>query len=710
MKFRAARIRNFKLLRSVELAFSVDGARPLTVIRAENASGKTSLMAALEWALYGGASLEDTKIRLSPADWKDNEVCEVSVEIDFERTVYNQIAGTQQAKTTGYRLVRAVAETPNGNTVTREPDRLSLFELTTKGASAISAPDQLVSEMLPTEMKEIFFTDGDRAMNFISAQLAKSTKRDQVRDAIRSLLGLTLLEAAGRHLKEVERRLVGQMGSGAGNSATAQLTKRLQDAEERLETVGTEGGTVGRGIENLSGQLEGADRALEKALQLGNYEELAARMERAKKQLAEVARFEFEVKRDHRDLFEMESLSWGLLDKPLRRAHEVLNGLKQRGVIPKASIPVLQERLEEGECICGASLEDGSQARRNVETLIEAQRAVDKDREALTRLLHMTRNKVEERDAGQQDWPKSLGTVERARLRAITERETAERDLAACEEKLKQIDRADVEDKRKHRDALRIALTAQQDKKRNLEIELRGLIKQVDDLRVQLDAIAKADAKYAAIEARTRATRDIMSVVQKSISELQGVYLRRVSDKMNELFLEMIGADPEAGSVFQAARITPEYEIEVHTFGGKTLNPDHEVNGASKRALTFAFIWALTEVSGVAAPRVIDTPLGMMAGAVKRRTLEMVSQGSGTTELQVILLLTRSEIAHTEDIIDGRAGAVATLTNTTHYPRDLVNEPKSDGPRIVTCSCTHRQVCRVCQRCDDAQYGFTMRE
>ena len=53
MKLVSAHIKNFKLLKSVNLAFSIDGARPLTVIRAENGSGKTSILYALRWAMYG---------------------------------------------------------------------------------------------------------------------------------------------------------------------------------------------------------------------------------------------------------------------------------------------------------------------------------------------------------------------------------------------------------------------------------------------------------------------------------------------------------------------------------------------------------------------------------------------------------------------------------------------------------------------------------
>ena len=49
---------------------------------------------------------------------------------------------------------------------------------------------------------------------------------------------------------------------------------------------------------------------------------------------------------------------------------------------------------------------------------------------------------------------------------------------------------------------------------------------------------------------------------------------------------------------------------------------------AMVRALTLAFILALTEISGVEAPNVIDTPLGMMSGFVKREVVRVLSPGT----------------------------------------------------------------------------------
>ena len=119
-----------------------------------------------------------------------------------------------------------------------------------------------------------------------------------------------------------------------------------------------------------------------------------------------------------------------------------------------------------------------------------------------------------------------------------------------------------------------------------------------------------------------------------------------------------------------------------------------ELNGASRRALTIAFILALTRVSEVEAPNVIDTPLGMMSGYVKQAVLQLASNQSS----QLILFLTHSEINGCEDILDERAGHIYTVTNPGHYPKILVNDPGINDTRVILCGCNHHQHCHVCER------------
>jgi DNA sulfur modification protein DndD len=119
-----------------------------------------------------------------------------------------------------------------------------------------------------------------------------------------------------------------------------------------------------------------------------------------------------------------------------------------------------------------------------------------------------------------------------------------------------------------------------------------------------------------------------------------------------------------------------------------------DLNGASRRALTISFVLALTEISGVEGPNVIDTPLGMMAGFVKSEVVRTAADNSS----QLILFLTHDEIKGCEDILDERAVVAATLTNPAHYPRILKNDPGTREAVILQCKCDHRAVCTICDR------------
>ena len=139
--------------------------------------------------------------------------------------------------------------------------------------------------------------------------------------------------------------------------------------------------------------------------------------------------------------------------------------------------------------------------------------------------------------------------------------------------------------------------------------------------------------------------------------------VQRVSDRMNQLFLDIVGADPTADSnLFSGVGIVSgSYDVVVNAQEGRTLDVVTELNGASKRALTFSLIWALMEVAEKEAPRIIDTPLGMTSGAVKRRMVELLTPPAGNSGLpyQVVLFMTRSEIRDIEALVQDRAGVAS---------------------------------------------------
>jgi DNA sulfur modification protein DndD len=721
VKLKSARIRNFKLLRDVVLDFSDDRDRPLTVIRAENGSGKTSTLVALRWALYGKDGLDDPTMRLSPTTWPDQSPCEVSVQLDFSHTLYNQIAGELVPTTTEYRLVRSAVETPEGNRPNRAEDRITLYRFIDAGLDKVDPPDLLVREMLPVEMKDIFFTDGDAALNFISPGLSQSAKRDQVKEAIRALLGVGLLESAASHIAGAQRKYNARVSKAAQSQQLTDIAEALLKAQAQLEEDQARLREVEHQVEELARRFEESDKRLQVALQAGDQVELARQRELARRQLNESRNSEAALREQHRSVLQDELLSLAAMGSRLTTGFDELVKLHDAGIIPSGSVPVLAERLEIGTCVCGTPLTPGSEARQHLEELIERQKTVDTRRQGLTELHNAARVDLQRAATAAADWATRLNSVERARLSNRKAAEAAGQQLQICEEKLARIDEARLVNARKERDAVQAALTARQDERRDLQTAVDQRSRLVAELKPRYEEMLRQDAKLSEINARLTVTEDMATVVQGVLEDLQLVYLRRVSDRMNAMFLDMVGADPAAMSgdkgdqrsqVFRSAEITSRYQIVVNSGENRTLNPESELNGASKRALTFSFIWALTEVSQVTAPRIIDTPLGMMSGAVKKRVIELITAPSGDTsdlEKQVVLFLTRDEIRGTEDVIDQRGGRVYTFTNSDHYPVDLVNDPDVDVAQILRCECNHRQFCRICARKNDALYDLTAR-
>ena len=724
MKLKSAKIKNFKLLRDVRIEFSDDPRRPLTVIRAENGSGKTSTLIALRWALYGEKGLGDPTMRLSPTSWPSGQDCEVSVQLDFSHTLYSVIAGEKVGTTTDYRLLRSVTERPEGNRPNRGADRPTLYQYGDSGLDKKNAPELLIEDMLPIEMKDIFFTDGDAALTFISPQLGRATRSNQVREAIRSLLGLGLLENVGSHIAEAKKRFNSGVSKLSGSAELADITRRLTEAEDGESRDTRRLRDVERQIEDLARRYEEADKHLQLALQAGDHEEVVREQNRARAQLKDAKDNEQPLKERHQQLLEDERLSLVMLGSVLEKGFSELAELHDAGVIPSGSVPVLEERLDLKICICGTPLTEGSEARQHVEHLISAQRTVDDKRKVLTELHHAAKVDLQRGNNAASSWIVSVNSLEKTRLnnrKAIT---SAEDELKVCQDKIRRIDKAKINEARKDRASLLTSSTAKQDERRDLQTYIDKWRSTIGELTPRQNQLRRQDQKLTELNSRLTVTEDMALVVRGALEDLQQIYLARVSERLNNLFLEMVGADPasmaqltegdgerKASQVIASAAITSNYEIVVNSNRNTTLNPDHELSGAQKRALTFAFIWALTEVSQVIAPRIIDTPLGMMSGLVKRRVLELITSPSqeGDAEKQVVLFLTRDEIRGIESVVDERAGCIITFTNSDHYPIDVVSNPGLETPEILKCECNHRQWCRVCARRNDHDYGLVER-
>lgn len=694
IQLRRARFENFRLLRNIEIEFSADAQRPLTVVRAENDTGKTTLLNGLSWALFGDKALPGsrTAFRLHPIDWQaDQDGAEVPIKVVVEFAAVDEETGQQVV----YELERSTIDRLAGATeFEASPATITLLRHTNAGVAPVDNPSSTIEALLPTSLRDVFFIDGDRALAFIETTDEQRIKRDRVAKAVRSLLGLDLLEDADRHVDNARREAVAtikKLGAGTDVERLAADRQRLEDEQASLRAS----------LEHLKSDLVAtetrhrkADKRLKDALAsgAGAQRELGIRLEKAEAGLQSEQQAEVELLAAHRRLLNSPSLTIALAPGPIASAAQLLADLEQRKVIPSTLPNVIEDRLAREECICGASLTEGTKERAHLENLLAESRQMDESKELLRWLNEGVKRTL--RDLrGDDPWAQRLRTSQRSIQRCLKRQHELEDEVGELRAQtrgesvnLEELERiVGVEEREVKRLLREIAQAELRDR------QLDDKIRQVDRERT---AAERKNAKVQSGVTRETVAKDILDVIRATVRVLQGETLDEVSGAMNDIFMSMIVADSEAGSVIREVQLTREHDIVVVGPGGRTIDPDIDLNGASRRALTLAFILALVKVSGVKAPNIIDTPLGMMGVEVRQAVLQYASMNS----TQLVMFLTGSEIIGVEDLLDAYAGKVYTLTNAAHYPSKLINYPGTTHAETLMCSCNHRQTCDLCRR------------
>lgn len=681
MRLIKARFDGFRLLDGLEFEFSIDPKRNITIIRAANESGKTTLLTALQWALFGDEALPVAYTTFN-MDLKTGTIAETIAEVTYE---IEGKTGWQR-----YRLIRSLTDRVGASF--RAKSTAELYEVTKRGTQEIPNVAAHLANHMPSELREVFFTDGDRALSFIQGRTAEQQKR--VRRAIEQLMGLPLLEEAVDHIKKAERDVRAKADSVAGSqelretrAALEAIDQSIPDSESKLATLQDE-------IANLSDLYSKADRELQEALTRGNREEIAKELASIEKQLSAAETRIRNAELAQAGLLADKDFAREMMAERMRVAGAILDDLRNKGQIPNAAIPVLEDRLHHADCICGESLDvgepHGARRRANILALIERSRETDALKSKISDLYFEGRTFFEARESV---WVKKYTAAFETRTREQGLYEELGIAAADLEARLDKVRDDDVQRAREMRDTYMQQLSEKRDSLTRLDVSLRGRRQQRVDLEKKITALLAKENKGKRFAAELQAARDIRTVLEQTLEIMKTREVEAVSRRMNEHFMQMIGADPDT-ALIRRATITSEFRIAVFGRNDHVLDPSQDLNGASRRALTIAFILALTEVSGVEAPNVIDTPLGMMSGFVKSEVVRVAAKASS----QLVLLLTHDEIQGCEAILDTYAGKVVTMTNPAHYPKILKNDPGTTEAKVILCDCDHNGSCEICER------------
>jgi DNA sulfur modification protein DndD len=240
------------------LELDVSDNAPVILVYGENERGKTSLLRAIRWCLYGEVLTQAGK----PMDERDfanydardtREPFEVSVEIEFE---------DQGIKSLLKRWMKVQFDASDESQIAILSKGVDLRPLGGNPVAERDIPEQ-ISRMLHKEISDFFLFDGETLTRFEQRLRSADTSAALVRNSIEKVLGLPALQLLARDIEALTADANREVQRAA--KKTAENEKVLREIDECSAAISDKQSDLLR-LTDMSKQLELEKSELEKQL------------------------------------------------------------------------------------------------------------------------------------------------------------------------------------------------------------------------------------------------------------------------------------------------------------------------------------------------------------------------------------------------------------------------------------------------------------
>nr|NUR36597.1 AAA family ATPase [Sphingomonas sp.] len=594
---------------------SKDPARNVTLIRAENGVGKTSLLAAINWCFFNilpsESEFEEPKALVNKFAMQKDGTTKATVEIDFlhEGKVYRACRSYDQ--TTETTLPLKLLELVDGGEVPSSKDR----------------PDRFINSVIPQEMAPHFFFYGEATSRYTGVSGAR-----KFGEAVQGILGSTVARMALDDLKKAMSDYNRQASDNT--SAEAQQAERgIEEAaqriaayEEELKKLDTEIEAADDRIDRLNQELAGAQPAKEAQARRTRLEaSLTAKEAEKAKALARAK------------AWTQNFITAVLAEELVNEAGEVIRTEDTRGKIPAPyDKKLVDEILEDGVCVCGRPVEKGSSEYDHIKALLDTagdqavMSRVMTTSTALGRLTEKSSRAWADYERNNDDLRRVEGEIQRldADLQEISKQLAANPagDIAA-KEAARERARSDQRRAMNRKVEIQTAINMLERQKKEYEGKRDELVRKSDaarrfvkraQLSAALTARLQSRLQTEEEEARTAIEREIDAIVQKFMRKPATVKL----DKNYQLHLF-----DENGA--EMAKSTGENQLLGLAFTGAIAKFAKE-----RQQLVDDLL-----LPGTVAPLVVDSPFGHLDPLYRRGVAEFLPNLAS----QVILLVSTSQ-------------------------------------------------------------------
>ena len=634
MIFHELELKSFRQFAGVQtLQFATDEEKNVTVIHGYNGSGKTTLLNAFTWLFYGEFSPDfaGTEVLETESEW-------ARLEPGDELETY--VAGIFVHDGMRYKTKRR-------RVVKKDPDRTSrdvvvdgevtLSRINEEGEyEEIRNPSHTLEQILPPQLQPFFFFNGERI-----EQLASPNAYDRVKSGIKVLLDIELLDRGIRHLSgTISDELRNEIAEHSGDEgrrareerrALEQERDELQESREQLE-------------KNQAALEEKQDRIDSKLRAMPDVAETQAKREEKENQLEDLKE-QLQQNNENRQRVFSENSYLVFAPHVLDEAKGLLDDAHEQGQIPTPiKRQFVEELLDEGECICGRTLEEPDANERVVQW---------RDRAGSVELEQVaTTARAEVRTLKQRhgDFLEEFDRLQSRREKLRRRRRQLREELDELSAKIKQFDTTeDPQALESERDRIKERLD-------NLHLELHeaksGLKENREKLRdkdQEIKSLEKADKKGRLAQKRLDAVENVVDALER-IYHIRHDNLRRdISGTLQKIWSDISIKDYQA-------ELDDDYRLQLKKRIGDSLERVRGASTGEKQVLSLSFVSSLVEkarhahenrdsdstgglFTGGLYPLVMDSPFGSLEVEYRRQVAKWVPELAP----QIIMLVSETQ-------------------------------------------------------------------
>ncbi len=663
VKIKRITLKNFRQFYDEQtIHISTDKDKSVTIIHGENGFGKTTLLNAIYWCLYGELIADDgydivSKEAKNEHKYKSFVELEVIVPVTLNGVEEER---TYTVKRTFDYLSKAITinvlQIVNDNYV-----NLAYVEDDYQGKKKIDNPTVLINKWLPKTMGRYFIFEGENGI--AGTDDIKIQKPEDFQNAVRTILGFTYAETALMDLKSFKIKLDREENDAlSSNLALQNAHKEKMECQENLSKEKDSLATYKETISTLEAEKEQISKQIENSgdKELRALEREHISLENHKKTLDEDYK---KLNIDKQGLIQKYgAVIFGL--ETVSSVRKYITEAKKVGLPAPYDDKLISDLEKQGKCICGRDLIPGTpeydlvQSLRNSANTGEIQNRTSK----VEFLPQYTENKAKE---------------------FLSELEAIINRFAVNQKTLSKVEAKLEENKIKQQEASKtvVDITELNDERREIDRNLKPLKTQLVLMEIQISNYEKGVQRSARLLASGNVNNERLEEVNKKQSLLE---LLINSAESQLLALEKEGRDNIQKSVglFLSKYFNKNYTFYLSSDYSYHLREDGVITKLSTgelQLLNLAFISALIKqaaarsgessgltLAGAIAPFTIDAPFGQLDSSYKTAVAEELRLNSE----QLILLLSTSQWEGVNQVLNPYIGREILLVNHQKMPEN----------------------------------------